>query len=45
MKFWLRKIGGIYRLLAKQGGAYCNLAFLDDFRAIKKVEQDLRQGS
>lgn len=44
MKHWLRRIGGIYHLLAKQG-AYSNLEFLDDYRAVKKVEQDLRRSS
>ena len=44
LKFWLRRIGGIYHLLAKQG-AYSNIAFLDDYRAVKKVERDLRRSS
>jgi hypothetical protein len=40
-KFWLRHIGSIYHLLAKQG-AYSNISFLDDYRAVRKVEIDLR---
>lgn len=40
-KFWLRHIGSVYHLLAKQG-AYSNIEFLDDFRAAKKAEHDLR---
>ncbi|KQW22944.1 hypothetical protein ASC80_06350 [Afipia sp. Root123D2] len=44
MKFWLRRIGGIYHLLAKQG-AYSNIEFLNDYRAVKQVEHDLRRRS
>ncbi len=40
-KFWLRHIGSIYHLLAKQG-AYTNIAFLEDYRRAKKVEDALR---
>jgi hypothetical protein len=40
----LRRIGGICHLLDKQG-AYSNLEFLDDYRAVKKVGQDLRRSS
>jgi hypothetical protein len=40
-KFWLRHIGGVYHLLAKQG-AYSNVEFLDDYRAVRKAELDLR---
>jgi hypothetical protein len=35
-KFWLRHIGSVYHQLAKQG-AYSNVAFLDDFRAARKL--------
>lgn len=41
-KFWLRRIGSIYHLLAKQG-AYTNVAFLEDYRAAKKSEDELRR--
>ncbi len=41
-KFWLRHIGSVYHLLAKQG-AYTNVSFLDDYRAVKKAEEDLRK--
>lgn len=41
LKFWLRHIGSIYHLLAKQG-AYSNVAFLDDYRAAKTAEEQLR---
>lgn len=44
LKVWLRKIGGIYHLLAKQG-AYSNIEFLEDYRIVKKIERDLRQSS
>jgi hypothetical protein len=44
MKHWLRRIGGIYHLLAKQG-AYSNIECLEDYRAVKKAEQDLRRSS
>lgn len=40
-KFWLRHIGSIYHLLAKQG-AYTNIEFLDDYRRAKKAEEALR---
>jgi len=40
-KFWLRHIGSIYHLLAKQG-AYNNIAFLEDYRLAKKAEEELR---
>lgn len=40
-KFWLRHIGSIYHLLAKQG-AYSNVAFLEDYRRARKVEEALR---
>jgi hypothetical protein len=40
-RFWLRRIGSIYHLLAKQG-AYTNIAFLDDYRLAKKAEDSLR---
>lgn len=43
MKFWLRRIGGIYHLLAKQG-AYTNIEFLADFRKIKKADDNLHKG-
>lgn len=43
-KHWLRRIGGIYHLLAKQG-AYSNIEFLEDYRAVRKVERDLRRSS
>lgn len=43
-KFWLRHIGSVYHLLAKQG-AYSNVSFLDDYRSVKKVEDDLRKCS
>jgi hypothetical protein len=38
MKFWLRHIGGIYHLLAKQG-AGDNIAFLDDARAARAAQR------
>lgn len=38
MKFWLRHIGGIYHLLAKQG-AGGNIAFLDDARAARAAQR------
>jgi len=38
MKFWLRHIGGIYHLLAKQG-AGDNIAFLDDVRAARAAQR------
>lgn len=41
-KFWLRHIGSVYHLLAKQG-AYTNIEFLEDYRAAKKIENDLRR--
>jgi len=41
-KFWLRHIGSVYHLLAKQG-AYSSIELLDDFRTMKRAEQDLRQ--
>ena len=44
MKFWLRRIGGIYHLLAKQG-AYSNIEFLDDYRTVRKAEKDFRRSS
>jgi hypothetical protein len=40
-KFWLRHIGSIYHLLAKQG-AYSNIEFLEDYRLAKKAEDELR---
>ncbi len=40
----LRRIGGIYHLLAKQD-AFSNLEFLDDYRAVKRIGQDLRRSS
>ncbi len=40
-KFWLRHIGGIYHLLAKQG-AYANVEFLEEYRVARKAEEDLR---
>lgn len=43
-KLWLRHIGSVYHLLAKQG-AYSNVSFLDDYRAVKKVADDLRRFS
>jgi len=43
-KFWLRHIGSVYHLLAKQG-SYSNISFLDDYRAIRKVEMDFRRFS
>ncbi|MFT6669601.1 MAG: hypothetical protein ACJAVZ_001056 [Afipia broomeae] len=41
-KFWLRHIGSVYHLLAKQG-AYTNIEFLEDYRAARKAEDDLRK--
>jgi hypothetical protein len=41
-KFWLRHIGSIYHLLAKHG-AYTNIEFLEDYRAARKAEEDLRR--
>jgi hypothetical protein len=38
MKFWLRHIGGISHLLAKQG-AGGNIAFLDDMRAARAAQR------
>ena len=43
-KFWLRHIGSVYHLLAKQG-AYSNVEFLDDYHAVKKAELDIRRVS
>lgn len=41
-KFWLRHIGSVYHLLAKEG-AYTNIEFLEDYRAARKAEEDLRK--
>ena len=41
-KFWLRHIGSVYHLLAKQG-AYSNVEFLGDYREARKAEQELRR--
>jgi hypothetical protein len=40
-KFWLRHIGSVYHLLAKQS-AYSNIEFLEEYRLVKKAEEDLR---
>ena len=40
-KFWLRHIGSIYHLLAKQS-AYSNIEFLEDYRLARKAEEELR---
>jgi hypothetical protein len=40
-KFWLRHIGSVYHLLAKQG-AYSNIEFLEEYRLAKKAEEELR---
>jgi hypothetical protein len=40
-KFWLRHIGSVYHLLAKQG-AYSNIEFLEEYRLAKKAEEKLR---
>jgi hypothetical protein len=40
-KFWLRHIGSVYHLLAKQG-AYSNIEFLEEYRLAKKTEEELR---
>ncbi len=40
-RFWLRHIGRIYHLLAKQG-AYTNIEFLEDYRLARKAEEELR---
>lgn len=40
-KFWLRHIGSIYHLLAKQS-AYANVEFLEDYRRAKQAEDKLR---
>jgi hypothetical protein len=44
VKHSLRRIGGIYHLLAKQG-AYSDLQFFDGDRTVKRVEQNLRRSS
>jgi hypothetical protein len=44
VKSSLRRIGGVYHLLAKQG-AYSNIEFLDDFRIVKDAEQSFRRQS
>jgi hypothetical protein len=41
-KFWLRHIGSVYHLLAKEG-AYTNVSFLDDFRAARNMELDIKK--
>lgn len=43
-KFWLRHIGSVYHLLAKQG-AYTNIEFLEDYRIARKAEEDLRNAT
>lgn len=40
-KFWLCHFGSVYHLLAKQS-AYSNIEFLEEYRLVKRAEEDLR---
>jgi hypothetical protein len=40
-KFWLRHVGSVYHLLAKEG-AFVNIEFLDDYRTARRLEMNLR---